>query len=539
MKKILYFLCGLALTGCINDVENINPQQTTELDADALFSKVYATFVLTGQEGPSNSGDLINMDEGRSQYTRMIWNLNELTSDEAHWHWYMNDTGYDDLVANSYGADNAVSQGFFYRTFFNITLCNLYLKNVENTSEETAKRRAEVRFIRAYNYYNVMDLFGNGPFSEEFEMGQTAPYYTRDQYFAFLEKELKELAGESNGKEVLEDDGASNYGRVKKSAALLLLSRLYLNAEVYTGTARWAEAKEYASKVMNSSYYKLCTAGKGGYTAYQLLFLADNNENGAQYEAIFPILHDGLTTKSYGGMHALILSCYSNNDAMGTDIPSGTDNNWGKCAFIRGTLADIFFGVGTDANTKDFTTCEQATSFANDDRALIYTKGYARYSTSPSDQQQGYACAKFRNVRSDGRNTSTNDGYVDTDQPLMRMAEAYLNYAEADARMNGGVTTADGAAKINALRTRANANAYAQSYSLADIRNEWAKEFWFEGRRRMDLVRFGAYAGQSDYKWDWMSGTQNGNQFAAFRNIYGIPSAELTNNANIKQNAGY
>lgn len=60
----------------------------------------------------------------------------------------------------------------------------------------------------------------------------------------------------------------AGYGRVDKAACWLLLSRLYLNSEIYTGTAQWQKAKEYADKVIKSSY-RLNTVGKGGWTAYQ------------------------------------------------------------------------------------------------------------------------------------------------------------------------------------------------------------------------------------------------------------------------------
>lgn len=73
---------------------------------------------------------------------------------------------------------------------------------------------------------------------------------------------------------------------VDKAACWLLLSRLYLNAEVYTGTAQWEKAKEYAKKVMDSSY-KLNTKSVNGWSAYQMLFMGDNGETDAAYEGIF------------------------------------------------------------------------------------------------------------------------------------------------------------------------------------------------------------------------------------------------------------
>lgn len=545
MKKIfnltLALAFGLCLTSCIDDIENINPQQTTELDADALFNKVYATFVLTGQNGPSddNYADLLKMDEGRSQYTRMLWNVNELSTDEAHWYWYKNDAGYEDLVHNTYGADNAVSQGLFYRVYFNITECNLYLKYIpDDGTEETKARRAEARLIRAMMYYTVMDLFGNGPFSDVYETGNSGVYYTRSQFFTWIEKELKEVDAD------LKAPRQNTYGRLDKAAAWLMLSRLYLNAEVYTGTAHWQEAMDYAKKVIDSNYElftgeKISSTGEH-FTAYQMLFLADNNSNGAQVEAIFPLLHQGDKTQSYGAMHALILQSYSPD--MSNDVPSGTDNNWGKCATIKMGLSQVFFGDKTDAEPnfckvdKTKTGADNAVLAAGDDRALMYSKGYTQKIETEGEQTHGYSCVKFRNVTSTGASTTTTNGFVDTDWPYLRAAEAYLNYAEASIRLNG--PNLDATSKINALRARA--HAYEQpNYTLDEVLNEWAKEFWWEGRRRMDLVRFGKFGGQNDYKWEFMGNAAEGNQFPAYRNIFGIPSAEITNNPAIQPNPGY
>ena len=539
---------GSVNTSCINDldVENKNPQKESLLDKDALFNKIYSSFVLTGQQGPNGIGDIQDADEGRSEFYRMVWNLNELTTDEAHWIWYKNDTGYEDLVENTYGADNAVSSGLYYRIYFTITLCNYYLDQLqEDGTAETAARRAEVRFIRAYNYYTVMDLYGNAAFVEH--VGEQGVYYTRDKFFSYVENELKTC------EEDLKAPGENTYGRVDKVAVWMMLSRLYLNAEVYTGKAQWAEAKSYAEKVIKNGYYELCrntqtdpATGKKyaainpvtneKFSAYQLLFLADNDQNAARKEIILPIIHDGVNTKSYGGMHSLILASYSSE--MSDNVPSGTSNSWGKCNRIQGKLTDIFFG-STDVS--GMTSVEAVTEAAKDDRALIFPGSYSRNIEDEDDQKSGYACIKFRNVRSDGKATSTNDAFVDTDIPLIRIAEAYLNYAEADAHLNGGVTTTDGAKMINELQERANVPEDYQSdkFTLNDIRNQWAKEFWFEGRRRMDLVRLNSFGGSNNYYWEWKGNSVKGQKFAAFRNIFGIPSTDLSNNSNLTQNDGY
>lgn len=512
------------MTACTGDldVENINPKQTSHLDADALLNKIYSSFVLTGQEGPSGKGDIADIDEGRSDLYRKSWEMNEFPSGEASWQW--DDTGLPELLNKTWGADNASSTGLYYRLFFSITLCNYYLDEVPGGTTDSNQKRAEVRFIRSLLYYYIMDFYGNAAFIEHVST-QPGIRYTRPQYFAYIEKELLECESD------LAAPGTVQYGRVDKVAAWLLLSRLYLNAEVYTGTPRWADAKIYANKVITNGYYHLNlnekdvtrrdengNVSREHFNAYQMLFLADNNENGAQYENIFPILNDGIYTQSYGSMHFLVLASYAKRDNSDMDvlIPSGTDVAWGKCMAVTGLVVDAFFGTGVDAPATT-TKASDITTAAGDDRALFYTTNFTRNIEDRSDEACGYGCVKFRNVRSDGAPASAL-AKVDTDLPLMRIAEAYLTYAEAETRLNGNTT--DAADKINELHTRAHAATHV-SYTLNDIQNEWVKEFWFEGRSRMDQIRFGTY------------------NVPAYRYIYPLPTNDLTNNPNLVQNPGY
>lgn len=537
LNKIKTFITAASLTlllgttSCVGDldVEPINPQQTMEANNDALFNKVYASFALTGQTGPAGSGDVADIDEGQSDFYRMSWYMNEFTTDEAHWVW-ATDAGVPDLLHNSWGASNVFSVGLYYRLYFTITLCNFYLEQVpDDGTTETAMRRAEVRFIRALQYYYIMDAYGNGPFMTTVS-SDLAEYYTRDRFFTFVESELKDCVNS------MAEAGQNTYGRVDKVAVWNLLARLYLNAEVYTGTAHWQEAMDYAEMVINNGYYHLCTKGATNpvtgevYSAYQMLFLADNNETDARYEMIFPVMFDGQTTKSYGGMNFLVLGSYSSD--MSVNVPSGTNNSWGKCIRIRKQLLDKFYPTTEAPAGNNVATM---TAAANDDRALFYGDGFNASIEDESSQTDGYGCVKFRNVRSDGQSNPVID-YVYTDLALFRMAEAYLTYAEASTRLNG--PNADASGMINVLRNRANA-ATQNIYTLDNILDEWSREFWLEGRRRMDLIRFGRFGGQATYKWEWMGGTYNGAQFGKYMNIFAIPENDLTNNGNLTQNPGY
>lgn len=536
LKKIIpaaALTLTLGMTSCVGDldVDPINPQQTMELDGDALFNKIYASFSLTGQSGPSGNGDIEDVDEGRSDYFRSKWYLNEFTSDEAHWVW-ATDAGIPELLHNAWGESCVFSAALYSRLYFTITLCNFYLQQDVQASD-AEQRNAEVRFIRALNYYDVMDLYGGGAFTETVS-SEKAAYYNRQQMFDYVESELKACA------EKMAEPGATTYGRADRVAAWNLLARLYLNAEVYTGTARWDDAMTYADKVINNGYYHLNKTGSVNpttgevYSPYQMLFLADNNKNGAQYENLVVGLFDGVKTKSYGGTNFLVQAAYSNKVSTDSYAPSGANNSWGKCIRLRKQLVDKFF-TGTPAEAA---TLKDMTTAANDDRALFFNQGISESVTDEgTDENLGYSSVKFRNVNSDG---SSNDviEFVNTDLPVMRIAEAYLTYAEASIRKNGAAGNTDAAEKINDLRKRANAT-QKNTYTLDEVCDEWSREFWLEGRRRMDLIRFGKFAGQSKYKWEWMGGTYEGNQFPSYMNIFPLPVNELSNNPNLKQNTGY
>lgn len=524
--------CGLTITSCTGDLDvtPINPQQTQVANDDALFNKLYATFSLTGQQGNAGKPDIpsnVMENDGFTQYYRMQWYLNEFTSDEAAWTWSGNDN-LQGLMYNKYTANEGFALGLYYRLYFDITLCNSYINDIGKDPQ----RLAEARFIRAYNYASVLDIFGAGPFCTKVS-SDNAVYYNRQQLFDYVESELLDI------EDKMADPGRNTYGRADKVAVWLLLSRLYLNAEVYTGHERNGDAMIYANKVLNNGYYHLNFDGATNpitgekYSAYQMLFLADNNSNGAQYEAILPVLQDGITTRTDGGTQLLIQASYDNkNDNMETDVPSGTNRSCGKCLQIKGKLVDQFFKGAKAPETGSIATM---TAAANDDRALFYSKGYKQYITEVDQLDNGFASVKFRNVRSDGARTSAID-YVDTDLPLMRMAEAYLTYAEASVRKFGPNSDAD--SKLKELRDRAHA-APLNNATLDDICAEWAREFWFEGRRRMDLIRFNKFAGQSDYKWEFMGGEAKGTSFPSFRKVFAIPQADLSNNPNLKQNNGY
>ena len=519
----MLFVVGL--TSCdYLDVTPLDPNSVMVPDEPSLYSKCYATMALAGNYGADGDCDIDRLDGGTTGFVRQMWNVNELTTDEAICAW--GDPGIPEFNFNSYDASHPMIEGFYNRLYASIAYCNHYLEVCGGTD---ATRTAEVRFLRAMYYYFLMDCFGNVPFATQL-MSTSPEQIKRADLFKWIEDELLAVKDQlqTPAARTSKEDG---YGRADQDAANLLLARMYLNAEVYTGTARWADAQTYAEKVINGPH-KLWTSGKNGWSAYQMLFMGDNGESGASCEAVLPLLQDGVTTTSYGTTMYVISSAWK--DDMDTQENFGLDltNCWaGNRA--RSQLVAKFF----PANDAPEVAASDMASLAGDDRALFFGVGRSLVVTTPTEFTSGYSVAKFRNAYSSG--TPHHNKFPDADFFLMRSAEAYLIAAEADARLHNGVTqTAVGTKYINALRSRAHAAVTGGDYTTRQVLDERSRELYFEGFRRTDLIRFGLYH-TSDYMWDWKGGAQAGAPFAAGRCLFAIPSEDMNANPNLVQNPGY
>ena len=553
-KFFKYIVCAavaivmsMGLNSCVKDldVEPIDPSLQNDVTAEQLFNKCYSVFATSGNNGGDDNVDVAGLDGGFQHKFRQLWNSNELTTDEAICGW--GDEGISSYCHNSYDASHPMLRGYYYGLCIGITFCNQYL---EVFNDYDATMSAEIRFLRAFQFYLLTDAFGNIPFTTKIS-GDNPEQYSRAQVCEFIESELKDIIGEGSGSQVLSDPMPKNYGqegfgRVDKAAAWMLLARLYLNSQVYTGTPRWAEARDYAKKVMDSSY-KLFTNDYEGvgidgvtrkFSAYQMLFMGDNGTNGAMVEAVFPVIQYGTRTTSWGGSNFLICSTFDGDmhpypyDA--TEV-NGLYNNstWGGNR-ARPELIKKFF---SDIEAPEGHAYDVAAA-AGDDRALFETEGRHLNVENESDFKYGYATAKFTNFKCDGSKGS-DITFADAQLMYMRAAEAYLTYAEAVTRLAGsGAAPADAVDAINKVRERAHATKKA-SYSLNDILDEWSREFYFEGRRRVDLIRFGKFGGTTDYKWQWKGGAYAGRDFEAYRNVFAIPNDDILANHNLKQNEGY
>jgi len=526
MKKIkiyyLYILSlvfGVGLTSCLDDLnlEPIDPSTIQSFNQDEVFAKVYASWALSGQQGPAGNNDIDIDDEGRFSLTRSLWNCSELPTDEAICAW--GDAEVITLNVNNFTSLNNSLKAIYARLYFVITISNHFLEQTANLNDDkTVKQRAEVKFIRALSYYYLMDLFGNVPFATEIKT-EAPLQIKRADLFTWIESELKAIEPD------MYEAKAAPYYRLDKVANWLLLSRLYINAKVYTGTEHWNDAAIYAKKVIDSQYTLA--------TKYKYLFMADNASaidgstvNDAANEIIFPIAIDGVKTKSWGSMIFLV------NSTRTSDMPAwGTSGSWGGNR-ARFALVKKFFPDGNVPSSDDLTVA------AADNRAMLFSVGRTATISDPTMFKEGISVQKYSNVRADGGATHDVE-FPDADIPFMRKAEAYLTYAEAVLRGASVIGNYTAVQAVNAVRSRANASVFLASELTLDVMlDEWAREFYFEGRRRTDLIRFDVFTG-STYLWDWKGGAASGASIPSYMNLMPIPADDLNANPNLEQNTGY
>ena len=190
------------------------------------------------------------------------------------------------------------------------------------------------------------------------------------------------------------------------------------------------------------------------------------------------------------------------------------------------------------ASSPDYTFSVVRTSF--DRRAMFYTNGQELEINDISQFTNGYAITKYKNLSSTGQ-PGKNLTFPDTDFPMMRLADAYLMYAEAVLRGGTG-SKATAVQYVNAVRRRAYTDTSGDineaQLTLDFILDERARELVWECQRRTDLVRFGKFTG-GNYIWPWKGGVKTGIATSAHRDVYPIPSSDLGSNTNLKQNQGY
>ena len=564
MKKINYILgilaAAAAMTSCVGDlnVTPIDPNAntadkvlTSQQAMDSYISGVYLGFATSGYYGPNGDPSISGLDGGASQYIRGLYHHSELTTDESICGW--NDQTIKNFHYMNWTTDDTFIYAFYSRIFMQVSAANEFIREAKKLDFDVDRYIDEARVLRAIAYFHAIDNFGNVPFADETAVvGVNPEQMSRADLFAWLETELKDII--ANGK--LPDKNGTVYGHAGMGAAKFLLAKLYLGAEVYTGTARWNDCAAVLSDLMDDGY-SLHTTSAGKFSPYQELFLADNDK--CTDEIIFAVQQDGLYTQSYGATNYLVFA--STGGTMNVKH-IGISSGWGGLRttpefadkFAAGDQRNLLYD--TDKSTADVEAMPEKPeddpdtysaeaieqlkkdgAYNDECKKLSDAKKAARDNIQQKSIEDignfmyGYGFQKFRNINSDGTD-GKEKGFVDTDFPMMRYADVLLMAAECQARG----ASIDGLSAFNQVRARAGVPAVS-NLNLDEILNERARELYQECWRRSDLIRFGKFT--SGYNWQWKGETKDGKDVESYRTLFPIPDSDRLANSNLKQNEGY
>lgn len=560
---------GIALTmglsSCVGDLD-LQPNDPNYVDpsTDPNFKRnslamCYSGITCSGYAGPGSSY-VGGIDAGTSAYQRMIFTLNEFCTDECKWIWNGDDGGSaGEINSLTWGANNVYVKAVYYRLMGHIAVCNQFLVNTEgDTDAETQEMRAEARVLRAYSYYNMCDLFGQSSFiTDQDPAGSDPRQISRLELFNWLESELTDIVDNK----LISDK--PQYGAVGLDGAEALLARLLLNAEVYSGTARWEDCQKRCENII--ARHQGGGFNNSGLAEHYLYLFARDNEaympGGSkpdQNEILFGMAYNDERTQSYGGPSFIISATITNSHYVPRQN-YGSSSEW-SCLHGIQQMAEQFYGT-SDQDSRDDLWVRGVLPAGTDENGQDYPEeDYSdRFIDFNGDFKTtgGNVIIKFtgrtRNAAEDGGwnwDLQPDGSYVinwpvttfaSTDQPIIRLADIYLMYTECN--INGGVgDRAKALEYMNLVRARAGAPAvgYA-SLTKKGIMDERSRELYLESFRRSDLIRNGMFAGPTQEVWQYKGSLDNneGTRVSINHNLYPIPLDVLSAQPEFKQNPGY
>ncbi|QXP50640.1 RagB/SusD family nutrient uptake outer membrane protein [Cellulophaga sp. HaHa_2_95] len=537
MKNIykLFLMCGalVAISAC-TDLE-----ETLVGEVDAPFNGEEPTFGTFdgGGSGPSDavSSAYNQLRESGSANHGGYWSVQSVSTDEMAvtqkgGDWY--DGGiWIDMHRHTYGPGNGPVNDTWGAQYSAIGACNTALAAGTLDDNQTA----QVRALRAFFYLRLLDLYGRVKIVTT--PGEDAPQATRAAVFNFVESELLGALGVAAITPTMDLSAsplttAPDPYRINQYAALGLLAKLYLNAEVYAGTPRYTEAATAAGYVIDNGGYVLCDDGCAtpnvaqrpsvasdpdeleGYAAV----FAPNNQNNP--EIIWSIAYDNVTgtnmnfaqmTLHYSSQFTWNLQNqpWNGYSALEDFYNSYDDTDERKSAnFIVGAQSDYEGSVILDY------------AATGDDLELNYSTDINELEPNAS-RKGGARLGKF-SFRQGQRDN------MDNDFPIVRLGDLYLIRAEGIARAAGAWSLA--LPDVNTIRARAGLTDALGSLTAEEFLAERGREMFMEVTRRSDLIRFGKY---NDAWWEKPTS-------AASKNVFPIPQEQIdASNGTLTQNPGY
>lgn len=542
MRTIYVITAALLLTvSCVRDLDTLPPQNALPV-AENVYGKTADTYLeglsfLYFQFVTNDLTDLQQMDGGASELVRAFWSVQEATADAAKCSWE-NDAWVRALNTNTWTSEqNDAVYAVYVRTLQGIAYVNEYLRQTtddkldgrgvpDDVKAEVYGFRDEARFLRAYFYWMALDCFGSVPFSTEnspFGGTYTPPQASRTDIFNFCVSELQSLLGDSGHLPA----ARSSYPRADRGSAAGLLARLYLNAEVYTGTPMWAEAKAVCEEIFGMGYALS--------PDYEALFRGDNGENAAaRGEMLWAVPYDAEKTQSYGGTSYLLAASLAATDITDRSKPNGQRNGWAGLRVPYEYVSRFFDVSGQDYSTGFYETADAR-------GRMFYIKGRQESMDNALYVfMNGWSCLKFNNIpygvtESAYLPTADTKAFSDVDFPMIRLAEIYLIYAEACMNIGDEIP---GLSRLAELSARAGVSP-PEEITEEFLMEERARELMWEAHRRTDLIRFGLFT-SSDYLWPYKGGDSfAGQAFPSYKTLFPLPPTELAVNEVLNQNPGY
>ncbi len=527
MKKTFLTRMALIFTGLA-----FFSQSCTDLDEELFDTVTSENFFQTDEEFVAALGQAYSAFSGLGNHAA-LWSSNSLASDEL----VVTTKGGDwfdggiliQLHQHEIAPDNGFINGAWTQIYSGIATTNRLIFQFEQLdSPSSAAFIAELRGLRALWYYWALDAFGNVPLQVDFTDTSNPSTASRQEVFNFVESELNAII------DLLPAENSSaTYGRMNRWTALALRSRLYLNAEVYTGTARWADAAADAEAVMNSGLYSLNPVYADNFAV----------ENSGSPENIFVIPYDkvfatgfnwGAMTLHYAsqGVFQFTYQPWNGYSAVEEFYNSYIDpeQNPGPQGFVYRGLNDDPNATGTqDARLSNFIVGPQF----NADGTQAVDPGFE--STDPDGtglnftpeineifpngwRQGGARIGKYEFEIGGTEN-------LDNDFVIFRLGGIMLTKAEAEYRMGN---TAEALAIVNQIRSRAGVDPFTE-LNDENLLAEMGREMFAEMTRRQDLIRFGRY---QDAWWEK-------DPSDATDELFPIPQPQIDANPNLTQNPGY